>query len=139
MAKTGPIVIIDDDPDDQEIIQESFCELNVQNPLKVFTNCDDALYFLMDTEQKPLIILCDINLPKVNGLQFRHKIMDSDFLKKKSIPFIFFTTTSKPQTVEEAYVMTVQGFFQKPSTLSDLKHTLKTIIDYWSLSLHPES
>jgi CheY-like chemotaxis protein len=83
-------------------------------------------------------ILCDINLPGMNGFEFKSEI-DNDFkLMEKSIPFIFFSTAATKPIVTEAYTkMTVQGFFQKNDNIEELKYSLKTIIEYWKLCKHP--
>lgn len=139
MARTGPIIIIEDDVDDQDIICEILRELNVRNEVKVFENGLKALEYLRRTEEQPFLILCDINMPQVNGIQVRDEINNDEYLKNKSIPFIFLTTTANRQTIKAAYCLSVQGFFQKPSSLIEMKSTLKEIVDYWKNCKHPNS
>jgi CheY-like chemotaxis protein len=75
----------------------------------------------------------------MNGLELRRKINETEHLRKKSIPFIFYSTTASEKAITEAYEMMVQGFFVKPSNLSEIKTMLKVIVDYWKLSKHPNS
>lgn len=138
MPGKGPILLIDDDTDDQEIIAEVLLSLQVPNPLAVFKNGQEALDYLKTTSDKPFLILCDINMPIMDGLQFRAAIENDSFLRNKSIPFIFLSTTNNPSAVRQAYDLTIQGFFQKRNTLQELGNNLKMIIDYWSACLRPE-
>lgn len=97
------------------------------------------LQFLRTTHEKPFLILCDINMPVMNGLELRRKIDEDDFLRRKSIPFVFFTTYAVPQEVSQAYELTVQGFFEKGNNLKQLTDTLRLILEYWTVCRHPNS
>jgi CheY-like chemotaxis protein len=140
MAKSGPIIIIEDDRDDQEIIEDVFKELGTINKRLFFANPLEAFTYLKTTTEQPFIILCDVNLPLQNGLEFKQQIEADIELKLKCIPFIFFTTSADKIIVGKAYQdMTVQGFFQKENTLGGLKNSLSLIIDYWTVCRHPHS
>ena len=140
MAKSGPIVIIEDDVDDQEIITEVIKELGIPNEIITFFTCPDAFNFLKSTDKKPFIILCDINLPKQSGLEFKKQVDNDPYLRKRSIPFIFLSTAAGQHPVTEAYTeMSVQGFFKKPSTVEELRRAISLINDYWRLCKHPNS
>src|SRR3954447_12198428 len=140
MAKSGPIVIVEDDIDDVEIITDVFKELDTPNKLTFFSNGPDAFHYLKTTTEQPFIILCDINLPMVNGLNFKKQIDSDPQLRQKSIPFIFLSTSAGKRAVTEAYTeMTVQGFFKKDSSIDEIKKALTLIIDYWKLCKHPNS
>ena len=88
MPHTGPIIIVDDDVDDQGIIIDIFKDMGLGNELICFTNSCDALTFLRTTDKKPAFILSDINMPQKNGLQFKAEIDEDETLRMKSIPFI---------------------------------------------------
>ncbi|WP_207496937.1 response regulator [Aridibaculum aurantiacum] len=140
MTKYGPIVFLEDDSDDQEFIREVIEGLNVRNDLMIFSTAMEAFKFLKETAIQPFIIFCDINLPMINGLEFKKMMEEDPSLKEKSIPFVFFSTSVDKASVEEAFEqMTVQGFFQKPANIPELKKMLQVIIDYWTLSKHPAS
>ena len=139
MSDLNPIVILEDDIDDHEIFTEALNALGVKNELIIFTEAAKALDFLLVTHRQPFLILSDINLPGMNGLTFRSVIQQNEYLKTKSIPFIFFTTGTSKQQVKAAYDLTVQGFFVKPSSFIELQSRLKTIVEYWSNCLHPNS
>ena len=138
--KTGPIILIDDDGDDKDVFQDILKDLKVSNPLIWFQNCDDAFSYLKTTSDQPFIIFCDLNLPGLPGIECKRQIDDDKELRKKSIPFVFCSTTADQKIVNDAYTkMTVQGFFQKKNTYSDLRETIKVIVAYWEECKHPNS
>lgn len=131
MNKNGPIVVIEDDIEDQEILVDIFKKLDYKNSIIFFSDSEEALKFLIETKIKPFLILSDINLPKLTGLELRQKIHTNEDLNLKCIPYLFFTTTSAQQAIVDAYSQSVQGFFVKPSSIDRLESTLKKIIEYW--------
>jgi len=137
MHKNGPIIVIEDESDDQELLSEIFTELKVPNLLKFFTSCMHAFDYLLTTLEKPFLIISDVNLPAMTGLELCQKIMDNNVTKVKSVPFVFLTTSSDRQTISRAYEMPVQGFFVKPSSIAELKDMIKLIIDYWKTGRSP--
>ena len=78
-------------------------------------------------------------MPVMNGLELRNEINKSEYLTQKSIPFIFYTTHAEKHAVDKAYFMSVQGFFQKPGTITEIQQLLHQIITYWLSSHHPNS
>ena len=131
MNKIGPIIVIEDDSDDQQILKEIFKSLNYPNPIVYFSDGEDALQFLISTEIKPFLILSDINMPKLSGFELREKIFINERLNLKCIPYLFFTTTSNQKAVVNAYSQSVQGFFVKPNEFNKLENTIKKIVEYW--------
>lgn len=140
MPKSGPIVIVEDDMDDQETLREAIKDAGVFNQLIFFDNGPDAYEYLKNTKQQPFIILSDVNLPKQNGIEFKTQIDEDLELRSRSIPFIFYTTYVSQYAVKEAYKnLTVQGFFQKNDTYQEFKDVIKLIMDYWKVCKHPNS
>jgi CheY-like chemotaxis protein len=137
MNKKGPIIFIEDDIDDQEIITEVFKELDYPNELIFFSDGEQALAYLTDTEIEPFIIFSDINMPKLTGMELRAKVHQNEDLRLKSIPYLFFTTQAEQRDVIDAYSKSIQGFFVKPSNFNDLKDTIHAIIYYWQICVSP--
>ena len=135
----GPILIVDDDVDDHFIFKEIMERLGLFNELRLFRNGYEALEYLRTTLEKPFIIFCDINMPRINGLDLRRTINNEEYLRRKSIPFVFFTTAASVAQIREAYDLTVQGFFIKEQSFIETEKTFKLILDYWDKCLHPNS
>lgn len=139
MNKSGPIIIIEDDLDDQEILVEIFSNLGYENQVKYFIDGNLALDYLNQTDVQPFLILSDINMPRVNGFELRNKVFTNEQLKEKCIPYLFFTTGSNKKSVSDAYALSVQGFFIKPATIPAFQETIRKIIEYWKECIAPSS
>lgn len=131
MKWTRTIMVIEDDMDDQELLKETFLDLNYPNPVIFFSNGDDALNYLCQTSSPPVLIISDINMPKMNGFEIRETIDASTELRKLDIPFVFLTTQSQKDAVANTYPLIDHGFFTKPYGMQDLRNTIKSIVEYW--------
>ena len=131
MNKSGPIIIIEDDSDDQENLADIFKELNYSNELIFFGDSLLALEYLTDTDIEPFLVMSDINMPKLNGMELREKIHNNEDLRMKSIPYLFFSTSAEQSHVIDAYSRSIQGFFVKPTRYEKLKEIIVKIVEYW--------
>src|SRR4051812_16129554 len=132
----GPIIIVEDDRDDQDIYSESIKAIGIPNEFRFFENGRSALDYLFTTTEQPFIILSDINMPLMDGLQFKEAIQKDDMLRSKGIPFVFISTNASASAVKKAHTLSVQGYFQKPSSIKDVQNMLRTLFDYWELCKH---
>jgi response regulator RpfG family c-di-GMP phosphodiesterase len=140
MSKTGPIILIDDDRDDKEIFEHVIKQLDILNKFICFDRTEKAMNYLSTTADQPFIIFCDINLPLQDGLEFKQSIDSNPVLRKKSIPFVFYSTSADQTYVNKAYMeMTIQGFFKKPLRIEEMKKNIRLILEYWLISHHPNS
>jgi CheY-like chemotaxis protein len=139
MSKKGPIILIEDDIEDQEITKESINETGITNEVICFTTCDEALTYLMNTMLQPFLILSDVNLPKMSGIDLKRSIDANEYLRKKSIPFIFYSTSADNKTVNSAYEQSVQGYFTKDFNIAEMRNTLTLIFNYWGKCCHPNN
>ncbi len=138
--KAGPIILIEDDEDDKAVIEEVLGELKITNELIWFDKSQGAYDYLLATSDQPFIILSDVNLPGKTGIDLKSQIDGNEYLRKKSIPFIFYSTSVDQETVNVAYTeLTVQGFFQKQHRYEEIKAIIKLITDYWKVCRHPNS
>ena len=127
----GTIIVIEDDPDDQLLIKDAFDNLGYPNQIVFFSDGYKALEFIESSNIKPFLILSDVNMPTMNGFELRKKIHNNKELSIRCIPYLFFTTGTNRQAVQDAYAMSAQGFFIKPSSMSGLENTLRKIVEYW--------
>lgn len=132
----GPIIIVDDDTDDQEMYAESIKSIGVLNEIHFFGSGKEALDYLLVTEEQPFIIISDVNMPGITGLEFKRILEDNPYLKAKGIPFVFISTNASKVSVRHAHALSVQGYFEKPSNMDDIKKMLHILFDYWKLCKH---
>jgi CheY-like chemotaxis protein len=139
MDKSGTIIIIEDDQDDQFVLEEVFDELGYPNQRMYFSDGLSALDYLYSTTDRPFIIISDINLPQLNGLELRKKVQTDAELNLKCIPYVYFTTAINQDVVIDAYSTSAQGFFVKPGEYEEIKQTIRVMIDYWQKCAAPNN
>lgn len=139
MNSKGPVIIIEDDIDDKEMLEEVFQKLGYPNQLLFFTDGQAALDFLNDSSVLPFLILSDINMPKLDGFALRNKIKLDARLQVKCIPYLFFSTASTQKAVIDAYSLSVQGFFIKQNKMEELEKTISVIMEYWKRCAAPNN
>lgn len=129
--KNGPVIIIEDDADDQEFLIEIFRKLNYPNKIIFFFDGNDALDYLNGSNEPPFLILSDVNMPKLDGFALRDQLKTDSKLSNKCIPYLFFSTALNQKAVIEAYSQSVQGFFVKQNSMVELERTIRAIMEYW--------
>jgi CheY-like chemotaxis protein len=137
MNKSGPIIIIEDDMDDQQMLKEIFKNLGYANAIVYFADGNEALDYLNKTDVQPFLILSDINMPRINGFELRNKVFTNEQLHIKCIPYLFFTTAANKKSVIDAYALSVQGFFKKPNTMEGIENMIRKIVEYWKECIAP--
>lgn len=131
LNKNGPVIVIEDDADDQEFLMDVFRKLNYQNKILFFYDGQEALDYINRSEEPPFLILSDINLPKLDGFALREKLKTDSRLSNKCIPYLFFSTASSQKAVIDAYSQSVQGFFVKQNSIAELEKSIRAIMEYW--------
>jgi CheY-like chemotaxis protein len=140
MTKNGNILIIEDDADDKDILEEVIVSLGNTNQIVWKTNGADAFSYLSSSNEKMLLIFCDVNMPIMNGLELKRLIDADPVLRKKSIPFIFYSTAATQNAIEEAYTtLSIQGFFRKENDYHKTKSIVNTVLEYWKSCIHPNT
>lgn len=138
MEENRKIIIIEDDDEDTEVLLEILEDLGLGQDTRVFSDCNTALEYFQTTEEKILLILSDISFTHMNGLDLKKLIEADPELKKKTIPFIFYTSVGRETEVNAAFLeANVHGYFNKESDYKTMKQDIKLIVDYWSRSQRP--
>lgn len=133
----GKIVLVDDDSYEKELLELSLQKRGWDARVEYFDNADDALDHLKQNSDEIFLVISDMNMPKMNGMDFKKAIDSDSKLREKSIPFIFATSTSVRSEITQAFDYRVQGYFRKPDTTEEQADMLDIIIKYWIVSSHP--
>jgi len=137
MRNYKPILLVEDDDVDAMTTQRALDELKVTNKLIHRIDGEDALEYLRDEgNQKPCVILLDMNMPRINGFEFLKIVKDDDVLKR--IPVVVLTTSDDDEGVVESYKLGVAGYIVKPVSYQRFVEAIKTINIYWTLSRLPD-
>ncbi len=132
-----PIIIVDDDHDDIELMQQVLEHLQFDSDVIIFDDSTKALAYLQTLQVQPLFILCDVNMHLLDGINLRKALFENEEHKLKTIPFLFLSTSDAPPHIRHAYALCAQGYFIKPNNFDELVELLRAIITYWQLCRHP--
>lgn len=136
------ILLVEDDEVDVMNVQRAFKKNKIVNPLYIAENGLEALAMLRSQDGKnPIVppfrrlILLDLNMPKMNGLEFLQQLRADSQLK--STPVVVLTTSDEDRDRLEAYNLNVAGYLLKPVTFSNFDQIMITLTNYWTLSEMP--
>jgi CheY-like chemotaxis protein len=136
MKGTETILLVEDDHVDVLSVKRAFKELKITNPLQVVGNGEAGLEWLRDEHNpKPCLILLDLNMPRMNGLEFL-KITKSDETLRR-IPVIVLTSSKGEQELLETFDHGVAGYMVKPANYLQLVEVMRVIDLYWNISEIP--
>lgn len=141
------ILLVEDNPDHVLIIREGLKRNNVINDVKVVENGEQALDYLYrtgpyakaDDSPRPGLILLDIKVPKIDGLEVLQRIKQDPSLK--AIPVIMLTSSEHEVDVAKSYLNGANSYITKPIEFGDFVDKVKSLKIYWALVNHrpPES
>ena len=138
MRNSQPILLVEDDNVDVMTVKRALKDLNIKNQLVSAANGEEALEYLNNSDNsKPCIILLDLNMPKMNGIEFLTIIKADETLKK--IPVVILTTSSQQQDIVESFKLSVAGYIVKSVDYAEFTEAINTINLYWTLSKLPSN
>ena len=136
MKDSTAILLVEDDRVDAMTVKRALKEIKVSNPLHVVGNGEEALEFLRDDKiPMPGIILLDLNMPRMNGLEFLKVAKQDDRLKQ--IPVIVLTTSMEDRDRLESFNLSVAGYMIKPVDYIQFVEVMRAIKLYWTFSELP--
>jgi len=136
MNEKQTILLIEDDRVDIKSVKRALEDLRVANPLVVTHNGEEALEFLQNkTNKRPGLILLDLRMPRMNGIEFL-KAMKKDN-KLKIIPIVVLTTSKEDEDKINSFNLGVAGYMMKPVDYKHFVEVIRTIEMYWILSESP--
>lgn len=131
-----PILLVEDDQVDTMTVMRALKEIHVTNPLVHVENGEEGVRYLQDPEsERPCIILLDLNMPIMNGIEFLHVVKRDDQLKR--IPVVVLTTSDEQQDKVNSFNMGVAGYMAKPVDYRQFVEVMRSIDAYWTISEMP--
>ena len=131
------IVLVEDNPNDAELTIRELRRNNLANKLHWLKDGEEALNFFFkkhkdtDFKARPKVILLDIKLPKVNGLEVLEKLKEDD--RTRHIPVVILTSSSEERDRYKGYDLGVNSYVVKPVDFEDFTHAIRDIGLYWVL------
>ena len=130
------ILLVEDDEVDIRSVKRALTDIRVTNPLVVTKNGEEALDYLQsEGDKRPGLILLDLNMPKMNGIEFL-KILKKDD-KLKSISVVVLTTSKEDEDKIAGFHLGCAGYMMKPVDYKKFVEAIRTIQMYWILSESP--
>lgn len=129
-----PILLVEDNPMDVDLTRRAFARRRVINPLEVARDGEEALQYLdrwEAGEPLPVVILLDINLPKLNGLEILHQFKRSALVQK--VPIIILTTSAEDRDIQKAYQLGANSYIVKPVDFEKFVDVAAQIDLYWNV------
>jgi CheY-like chemotaxis protein len=126
MQNSKPILLVEDDRVDAMTVKRALSDLKITNPVVEVTNGEEALKYLRNQRNvKPCFILLDLNMPKMNGLEFLKVIKADDTLK--SVPVFVLTTSTAEEDTIESLRLGANHYMVKSIDYEEFLETIKTI------------
>jgi CheY-like chemotaxis protein len=136
MRNLKPVLLVEDDSVDVMTVKRALKDLDVKNPLVRAPNGEEALKYLQNNANaEPCVILLDLNMPRMNGIEFL-KIAKSD-TGLKGIPIVILTTSRADQDKLACFDSSVAGYIVKPVDYKGFLDAMKILNLYWTLSELP--
>jgi CheY-like chemotaxis protein len=138
MRNLKSILLVEDDSVDAMTVKRAFAELKVTNELVRAINGEAAINYLKEhRDKKPCVILLDLNMPKMNGIEFLKVVKADDELRP--IPVVVLTTSKDDRDKMESFKACVAGYIVKPVDYRKFVEAMKILNLYWTLSEIPGS
>ncbi|MEM9680100.1 MAG: response regulator [Bacteroidota bacterium] len=126
------ILLIEDDIIEVMKLKRASASLYLNHNITEANNGEEALKILEDKDNLPHIILLDLNMPKVNGIEFLKILKADDQLQ--FIPTIVLTTSSNQRDLLECYKIGIAGYVLKPLKYEDYVSKIEKLLSYWSVN-----
>jgi CheY-like chemotaxis protein len=130
------VLLVEDDPDDLELTLHALQEARITNPIHVARDGEEALDYIFGRgpfaareTSRPRVILLDLKLPKVDGLQVLRQIKADT--RTKGIPVVILTSSSEERDLIEGYRLGANSYIQKPVDFAQFQSTIRELGYYW--------
>lgn len=132
-----PLMLVEDDIVDQMMVKKAFAELGVKRDLVILSNGEEVLSYLRSDAPEPFLIISDVNMPRMGGLELIKEIQNDEKCGYRGKPFVILSTACNTFELHEAYKNGIHGFFEKNGQYRELVKSLGRIIEYWEDSRCP--
>jgi CheY-like chemotaxis protein len=128
-----PILLVEDDQVDVMTVKRALKEIRVTNPVVNMENGEEALKYLRNSDnEKPCMILLDLNMPIMNGIEFLQAMKNDDLLQR--IPVVVVTTSDEQQDKVSSIDLGVASYLTKPVDYRQFVESMRTMAAYWTIS-----
>lgn len=135
MSNLRSILLVEDNPDDEKLIIRALRRSKIVNEIKVAHNGEEALNILFSDEPLPTVVLLDIKLPKIDGLEVLRRLRASD--RTRLLPIVVLTSSSEERDIIESYHLGANSYVRKPVEFAKFTEAVGQLGLYWVLVNEP--
>jgi two-component system response regulator len=135
MISSRPILLVEDNPDDERLTLRALRRSKVTNPVVIARNGEEALEMILNVELLPTVVLLDLKLPKIEGLEVLRRIRDEN--RTRLLPVIILTSSSEERDIIESYNLGANSYVQKPVDFDRFADAVAKLALYWVLINKP--
>jgi two-component system response regulator len=130
--KTLPnIILVEDNPDDERLAIRALRKGNVANEILVARNGEEAINMILSADPLPCVVLLDLKLPKIDGLEVLRRIRAEP--RTKLLPVVVLTSSSEDRDIVESYSLGANSYVRKPVEFDRFTEAVKQLGLYWAL------
>ena len=130
-----PIFLVEDNPDDARLTIRALRRGHVTNPVQVARDGEEALSLLFAAEQLPMVVLLDLKLPKVDGLEVLHQLRENE--RTRRLPVVILTSSNEQRDIIESYNLGANSYVRKPVDFNQFTNVVSQLGLYWVLINEP--
>jgi len=134
-SSNQPILLVEDDQVDVLTTRRALRELHVTNPLVVCENGEEGLAYLRGAADPPCIVLLDLNMPVMNGIEFLENVKSDERLRR--IPTVVLTTSEEQEDKVRTFDLGIAGYMAKTVDYRRFVEVMRSIDLYWTMSELP--
>ncbi|MEO0534023.1 MAG: response regulator [Cyanobacteria bacterium P01_A01_bin.123] len=135
MASPRPILLVEDNPDDERLTIRALKRAKLTNPIQVARDGEEALAVLFAADPLPSVVLLDIKLPKIDGLEVLQRIRANP--QTRLLPVVVLTSSSEERDIIESYSSGANSYVRKPVDFDQFTHAVTQLGLYWVLINEP--
>ncbi|CAI09779.1 response regulator [Aromatoleum aromaticum] len=137
MPAERPILLVEDNPDDEALMLRAFSKNSIRNPVVVAHDGVEAIDYLFgtgsyqgrDLSLMPVVVLLDLKLPRMDGLEVLRRMRADEHTGL--LPVVILTTSRERQDIHEAYRLGANSYIRKPVDFERFIHAVGQIVTYW--------
>jgi CheY-like chemotaxis protein len=135
----GPILLVEDNPDDVLLTERAFTKNHIKNRLVVATDGEQALRYLLPDDDRaalrPALVLLDMKLPKIDGLEVLRGIRGDE--RTRMLPVVVLTTSNEERDIVQSYRLGANSFVRKPVKFDEFVRAVNVLGVYWLMVNEP--
>jgi two-component system response regulator len=131
MTSLRPILLVEDNPDDERLTIRALRRGNVANEILVARNGEEAITMVLNANPLPSVVLLDLKLPKVDGLEVLRQIRANE--RTQNLPVVMLTSSSEESDIIDSYNLGANSYVRKPVEIDKFTEAIRQLGMYWAV------